>query len=140
MQPEDPLAIHLTHAQLRAISKGKFLIEWLGDTDIELQKFIVHDLRERRIGEAIPVGVASSIPEAFRHINRRLEENAREKKARDLRRSRDPKERLIGILMDISVGGISFYEGYASAKAEEILKEFTLSMAFWTTGIFVAER
>jgi hypothetical protein len=39
--------------------------------------------------------------------------------------SRDPKKKIMGILMDMNVGGIGMYEETAEAKADEILKEFT---------------
>jgi hypothetical protein len=40
--------------------------------------------------------------------------------------NRDPKKRIMGILMDTSVGGFGLHENGAEKKADEILKEFTL--------------
>lgn len=46
-------------------------------------------------------------------------------KVREYRDSRNPKRKIIGILMDTGVGSVGLYESDAEKKAEEILKEFT---------------
>jgi len=52
--------------------------------------------------------------------------NEQEAKVREYRVfSRDPKKRIMGILMDTSVGHSGLYEDVAEKKADEILKEFT---------------
>jgi len=52
--------------------------------------------------------------------------DARRAKVREYRLfSRDPRKRLIGILMDTSVGDLGLWEATAEKKADEILKEFT---------------
>jgi hypothetical protein len=51
---------------------------------------------------------------------------ALEAKVREYRAfSPDPKKRIMGILMDLKVGGMGVFESVAEAKADEILKEFT---------------
>lgn len=47
-----------------------------------------------------------------------------EAKVREYRDSRDPKKRIVGILMDMNVGGFGMWEENADKKADEILKEF----------------
>ena len=54
------------------------------------------------------------------------EVSERESKVREYRTfTRDPRKKIIGILMDMSVGGFGMLEALAEKKADEILKEFT---------------
>jgi hypothetical protein len=54
------------------------------------------------------------------------ESKEREAKVREYRLfSRDPKKRIMGILMDLHVGGIGMWEEHAEKKADQILNEFT---------------